>query len=91
MRIFFARHANPPTIYGHLSRLRYRTHFISTNLCVQFVFGGRWANIYLDAAGRVLFRAEEEGAIDERIAVEDKHRVLAENARDAALLVLGER
>lgn len=58
---------------------------------MQFVSGGKWANTYLDAAGRVLLRAEEEGAVDERVPVEDEHRVLAEDARDAALLVLGER
>lgn len=46
---------------------------------------------HLNAALGVLLRTEEEGAVDQRIAIEHQHRFLAQDAGDATLLVLGER
>lgn len=42
---------------------------------------------YLDTFVRVLDGAEEEGAVDQRIAIVHKHHFLAQNARHVRLLV----
>lgn len=46
---------------------------------------------HLNAALGVLLRTEEERAVDQRIAIKHQHRLLAQDASDAALLVLRQR
>lgn len=46
---------------------------------------------YLNAVLRMLFGAQEERSIDQRITVEHEHRLEAKHASDSAFLVLRQR